>query len=113
MTTWLHAIAARKASDLMRRKARYRRQDVAARELAAARAGAERAPDSDTDHEWVRSALARLPERQRVVVTLIYFGEQSPAQVAEALEVTESTVRCHLMHAHRSLRRWLSEEEAR
>ena len=48
---------------------------------------------------WVEpglvGALAELPERQRVVVTLVYCFEWSMAEVADLLNVSKSTVQTH------------------
>jgi RNA polymerase sigma-70 factor (ECF subfamily) len=47
---------------------------------------------------------AALPERQRAAFVLRELQGLSTAQVAEALDVTESTVRNHLLQARRVLR---------
>lgn len=49
-------------------------------------------------------ALANLPPRQRQVFVLRYLNGQSPADVSEALGLTEATVRVHLFRALRRLR---------
>jgi RNA polymerase sigma factor (sigma-70 family) len=50
-------------------------------------------------------ALARLPERQRVVVVLIHCDEWSQQEVAELLGLSRSSVRNHLERAMASLRK--------
>jgi RNA polymerase sigma-70 factor (ECF subfamily) len=49
-------------------------------------------------------AVAVLPASQRQVFVLRYLGGQSPAEVSDALGLTEATVRVHLFRALRRLR---------
>lgn len=46
------------------------------------------------------AALARLPRRQREVLTLRYYLDLSEAQIADALEISPGSVKAH---AHRGL----------
>jgi RNA polymerase sigma-70 factor (ECF subfamily) len=55
----------------------------------------------------IAAAVAQLPDRQRTVFTLCQIGEQSTAEVSEALGLSEATVRVHLFRAVRKLRRLL------
>lgn len=50
-------------------------------------------------------ALARLPERQRMVVVLVHCDEWSQGEVAELLGLSRSSVRNHLERAMTSLRK--------
>jgi RNA polymerase sigma factor (sigma-70 family) len=50
------------------------------------------------------AALGELPPRQRQVFVLRYLSGHSPADVSEALGLTEATVRVHLFRALRRLR---------
>lgn len=52
-------------------------------------------------------ALAALSEQQRAVVYLTYWDDQTPAQIAELLDVAEGTVRKQLARARDHLRRIL------
>jgi RNA polymerase sigma-70 factor (ECF subfamily) len=49
-------------------------------------------------------ALVRLPERQRVIVTLFEVDEVPSSEIAAMLGITQETVRWHLHHARRALR---------
>lgn len=53
--------------------------------------------------------LARLPERQRLVLFLRYFADLPYEAIADALEISPGTVAATLNAAHRSLRRRLEE----
>ena len=55
--------------------------------------------------------LARLPERQRLVLFLRYFADLPYEAIADALEISPGTVAATLNAAHRSLRRFLEEVE--
>jgi RNA polymerase sigma-70 factor (ECF subfamily) len=44
----------------------------------------------------VKSALNKLPQRQRTIFQLKVFQEMSIAEIAEALELAEGTVKTHL-----------------
>ena len=50
--------------------------------------------------DWLVSALARLPRRQREVLTLRYYLDLSEAQIADALSISAGSVKAH---AHRGL----------
>lgn len=59
----------------------------------------------------VLAQLARLPERQRLVLFLRYFADLSYDRIAEALDVAPGTVAATLNAAHRTLRRQLEEAD--
>jgi RNA polymerase sigma-70 factor (ECF subfamily) len=67
------------------------------------------------DRRWVRSAVAALPEQQRLVLFLHYFGDLDYATVADTLGIQPGTVAATLNAARRTLARRLSpdlDEEA-
>ncbi len=100
---WLVRIAINAARDLERR-----------RRLRSARplADQEPAPDAPPDRlanrgllrERLELALARLPERQRLVVLLFDAEGYAHGEIAELLGVPAGTVRSDLFHARRALR---------
>lgn len=67
---------------------------------------AEAAPPADRyvvasdDHRRMRDALRGLPERQREVLVLRYYGDLSEAEIAAALDISTGGVKTH---AHRGL----------
>jgi RNA polymerase sigma-70 factor (ECF subfamily) len=79
---------------------RQRRESVVALRAAVSVEG----PDSSID---ARRALARLSPQQRAVVFLTYWEDQSPAQIAELLAISEGAVRKQLARAREHLRRIL------
>jgi len=66
-----------------------------------------RSDDEPAGSVDVELALARLSAQQRAVVYLAYWQDQTPAQIADLLGVTEGTVRKQLARARQQLRRIL------
>jgi RNA polymerase sigma-70 factor (ECF subfamily) len=57
----------------------------------------------------VTTAVASLPDRQRLVFTLSHVDEQTPAEIAAVTGMSAATVRVHLFRALRKLRGLLRE----
>lgn len=108
---WLYRIVVTRGLNF--RKSRARRQTESLdRDQFASRepgpvAGAERAALK----EAVQAALARLPERQRMVVQLFELDGFSGAEIGAMLGIPAGTVRWHLHEARRSLREMLAQFE--
>jgi RNA polymerase sigma-70 factor (ECF subfamily) len=100
---WLVRIVVNAARDLARRRAVRQTEPVPPGTPAS---GAS--PEQDTQRallrERLRRALATLPERQRLVVTLFDAEGFSHAEIAELVGAPEGTVRSELFHARRALR---------
>jgi RNA polymerase sigma factor (sigma-70 family) len=58
------------------------------------------------EREWpeLRAALAVLPEQERLVTFLRYYGDLSQEQIGEVLGIQRGTVAATLHHAHAKLR---------
>lgn len=83
---WTHRVALNLAHSWYRRRAAERR--------ALTRHGADRpAGPASADHLAVRSAVARLPHRERRVVVLRYYLGYSPQEVADLGGQTPEAVR--------------------
>lgn len=61
--------------------------------------------DEWVDGADVRAALADLPPRQRAVIVLRYFEDQSEAQIADVLGIAAGTVKSQASKALAALRR--------
>jgi RNA polymerase sigma-70 factor (ECF subfamily) len=61
------------------------------------------------DRALVRTRIAELPERQRLVLFLRYYADLSYEAIAEALEIRPGTVAATLNAAHRRLAHELQE----
>ncbi len=108
---WLYRIVVTRGLNF--RKSRSRRQTESLdRDQFASRdpgpvAGAERVALK----EAIQAALARLPERQRLVVQLFELDGFSGAEIGAMLGIPAGTVRWHLHEARRSLRDMLAQFE--
>jgi RNA polymerase sigma-70 factor (ECF subfamily) len=109
-STWLHRIVARRALD--RAAALRRRQARETGEEAGLEARVEAAPGEAGERaRRLEHLVAGLPESQRAVVTMFYWGGRSVAEVASALSMPEGTVKTHLSRARARLREaWLRRE---
>lgn len=100
---WILRIAANRALDRGRK-----RKVRAAEPLLEDQAGTTAGPDRETERSLLRerldAALAELPPRQRVAVTMFDAEGYSHGEIAEVLGVPEGTVRSDVFHARRALR---------
>ena len=98
---WIMRVTASAALQLLRRARRRQRHEAEGGAAPAARA---RAPGDALEHDdhalLLRRALAGLPERQRLPLTLRYFSELDLPAIAVALGLPLGTVKTHL---HRGL----------
>ena len=74
--------------------------------VAADPAPAEMAVTSETA-TLVAAALSRLPPRRRMVVVMRIWNGLSYAEIAEAVDGNEATVRSHMFHALAAIRKYL------
>lgn len=86
--------------------------EMPAPEPAASEATVEDRLVSSERTREIAAAVDQLPDRQRTVFTLCHIGEQSTAEVSQALGLSEATVRVHLFRAIRKLRTLLARETA-
>jgi len=100
---WLMRIVLNAARDLRRR--RLVRETLP---LGGHEASRDATPDRQAGRALLRArlteALATLPERARVAVTLFDAEGYSHGEIAELLDVPEGTVRSDVFHARRTLR---------
>ena len=64
------------------------------------------------EREWpeLRAAIAILPEQERLVTFLRYYGDLSQEQIGEVLRIQRGTVAATLHHAHAKLRNAIGSE---
>jgi len=111
---WLAVIVRRKALDrrrsAMRRLAREHRTHEAASSDSVEEAVVER---DATELLRLRHALAALPEEQRRVLWLSYFGCKTHVEIAGMLGLPLGTVKKRIALAMRRLRKEFAEEDDR
>jgi RNA polymerase sigma-70 factor (ECF subfamily) len=114
---WLLRIATNAAIDLVRRRTVRRAETLDERYAAHTRSPAADAETAELRAK-LSSALATLPERQRIAITLFDVEGYAHAEIADIVGVPEGTVRSDVFHARRKLREALgqfapgAEEEA-
>ena len=88
-----------------------RREALRTHEEIPVSAAGGRDPESDLHRELTRhkvmTALAELPEMQRLAVTLYDLEGYSHQEIAEILGIAVGTSRAHVHHARRALRRMM------
>lgn len=103
---WLFAIAARKCADALRGK--YRGARIA--DGAAAMMTEATSPESESNARLdIAAALKRLPQEQRIVVSLFFGEEMNVAEIAAITGAPEGTVKSRLFAARKTLRRSFGE----
>lgn len=105
---WLMRIVANAAID-RRRRQRVRRAEPLDPAIVAGGVSPERAAERGELAARLHAALAELPERQRLAVTLFDAEGYSHAEIAQILGVPVGTVRSDVFHARRRLRAQLDE----
>ncbi len=123
-STWLYQVAVNLCKDHLRRKrlrvvslhdyyttASGERVYVKDR-IADEGARTDAAAESADREELVRRLLAGVSEEQRTVILLKEYQELTFAEIAEVLEVPESTVKARLYRGLRAMRAQLEREEA-
>jgi RNA polymerase sigma-70 factor (ECF subfamily) len=100
---WLMRIAQNAAIDLLRRRAVRHADPLDEAVTTQGRSPLQHAETAEI-RRALAGALAELPERQRVAITLFDIEGWPHADIAETLGVPEGTVRSDLFHARRRLR---------
>ena len=111
LSTWIFAIAYRKAMKALRR------QDEPMEDPDAdLRPSPDPGPDAEANHQRIRLALAdaigHLSADHRAVVDLTYFHEIGYREIAEIMQCPVDTVKTRMFHARRHLKRTLAGEFA-
>lgn len=100
LTHWLHRVAVHRSIDQGRRK-KFRRE-LALEEIHEPASGD--APADSFLSERLRQTLARLPEKQRMIVLLRYQEDLGPGDIAELMSMPVNTVKSTLHRALEELR---------
>jgi RNA polymerase sigma-70 factor (ECF subfamily) len=114
--TFFLSLVHHRAVDTVRREERLRRRTE--RALNPVEDVDEDISEGIAEEAWlagrrqdVRRALGSLPEEQRRVLELAYFGGYTQARIAEDLGIPLGTVKTRTLAAMRKLRRALSKDE--
>jgi RNA polymerase sigma factor (sigma-70 family) len=107
LSTWIFAIAYRKALNALRRQD-VPVEDPGADKRATEDAGPERRLADQQVGALLRQALDELSPDHRAVIDLTYFHEMNYREIAEIMSCPIDTVKTRMFHARRHLKRILS-----
>lgn len=96
--SWLYSIAARKAIDIHRARARFPQPVDDPEPLAATH-------DAPVVEDEIWGRVRTLPEKQRQAVTLRYLADLSHREIAEVMQTSEPAARRNVFEGLRRLRR--------
>jgi RNA polymerase sigma-70 factor (ECF subfamily) len=103
---WLYQIARNVARNRLDRRRRWR-TNAAVDDLATASPGPDEALERREVRALVDRVLAGMPDRRRTAFRLFDIEGYSSVETARLMGVSEGTVRSHVHHARRTLRRRL------
>lgn len=106
---WLYRIVVTRSLNLRKSRARRQTESIERGDLASREPGPGTSAERSALRDAIREALARLPERQRLVVQLFELDGFSGAEIAAMLDIPAGTVRWHLHEARRALRGLLAQ----
>lgn len=104
---WLLSIVRNRARNLLRRET-IRATEPVPETASTSRPGPDREAETAELRSLLRDAIGELPEAQRVVLVLHDLEGWKHREIADHLDLPAGTVRSHLHHARRGLRRLLS-----
>ena len=105
---WLMRIVSNAATDRRRRRT-VRRAESLQEGLVAGGVRPDAVAERGALNDRLRAALAQLPPRRSLAVTLFDVEGYSHAEIAEMLGIPEGTVRSEVFHARRRLRTLLAD----
>jgi RNA polymerase sigma-70 factor (ECF subfamily) len=108
---WLYRIVVTRGLNFRKSRARRQTESLDRDQFASREPGPAAGAEQAALKEAVRAALARLPERQRMVVQLFELDGFSGAEIGAMLGIPAGTVRWHLHEARRTLRGMLAQFE--
>lgn len=113
-SSWLFGIANNCCIDHVRKVSRARVDESASAEGVDRLPGGDGNPERDLmkreQQEWLKKAIAKLPEEQRQVVLLRLHGEMPFKEIARTLDSPLNTVLGRMHYAVQNLRKMMEEE---
>jgi RNA polymerase sigma-70 factor (ECF subfamily) len=108
--TWILSIAHNKAISALRKRTEVLGiADEAAKDIAAEEDNPEIAAQKQDKSAKIRACIADLSVDHRTILDLVYYQEQSVAEVAEVLGIPENTVKTRMFYARKKLAELLRE----
>ena len=112
---WLYTVASNLVRDYRRAEARRRlsTSEDELRSIPDQRPGPDQHAESTAELSRIIAALARLPERYRLALTLRYFDDMTVSEIADALRIPLGTVKSRLTVGKQRLYSLLAESGGR
>jgi RNA polymerase sigma-70 factor (ECF subfamily) len=107
LSTWIFAIAYRKALKALRR-CDDPQEDLQAQQRASGEIGPEQALRLRQSQDALAAAMRHLSPDHRAVVDLTYFHEMGYREIAEIMACPVDTVKTRMFYARRHLKRVLA-----
>ena len=104
--TWILTIVHRRAVDLVRRENRHRTPELIEQSEAHGPT-AEETAELRGERELVQGALGRLPERERQLIELAYYGGYTQSDLASSLGLSLGTVKSRMFTGLARMREFL------
>ncbi len=107
---WLYRLAGNHCWDILRQKSRRGFETEASEELPVAVSNPDQLDEimARQTSETMRQALAQLPERSRLALTLRYYSELSYEEIADVLRLPRAYIGVVLLRARQQLRQALA-----
>lgn len=114
--TWLMRIASNTCIDHLRKKKRRntitmteldREDEPLERQIADYETDPARLAEKAQDHEAVRAAMDRLPDEDRLILSMRAIEDMSYQEISEALDLQPGTVKSRISRAREKIRRSL------
>lgn len=112
-STWLLAIATNYCRDQLKKKGvreTLRNKVGLFFEIITRSAAAGDILDRETEAEWVRNAVAKLPLKYREALVLAYFGDYGYKDIADTLGISVTNVETRIYRAKKLMREMIREE---
>jgi RNA polymerase sigma factor (sigma-70 family) len=110
-STWIFTLVHRRAVDIVRRQERRRAEPLEEGGETEGGASAEETAWRGFQRERVQDALGRLPDQQREVIELAYYGGFTQSELAERLGQPLGTIKSRMFNGLGRLRDLLGDAE--
>jgi len=101
VSTWIFSIARHKALAALRRRANDPLDDEVARKIPDTADNPEVILQRQNESTVLRQCLTQLSLAHREIIDLVYYHEQSIAEVAEIIGAPQNTVKTRMFHARK------------
>jgi RNA polymerase sigma-70 factor (ECF subfamily) len=108
--TWIYRIATNEALNLLRKRKRRRTEDMQSHQQEVRQRAAEVFLESSDIEEALIQALDQLPEKQKLVFQLRYFGKQTYEEISRVTNTTIGGLKANYHHAVQKITAILKEK---